>query len=217
MTLRKIGKKITLVGKKQGMVQIFDETGNTIPCTVISIEPHYVTQVKTEEKDGYNAIQIGSIAKEKNKVKPQAGHCTKTSSPYCSKFIETKVNDVREYSPGQKIGLEQLSELKFVDVTGISKGKGYQGVMKLHGFRGGPGAHGSKFHRHAGSTGMRTTPGRCLPGGKRASRMGGDRKTVQNLAVVKVDVEKGILIVKGAVSGFNGSVVYINQAEKKVA
>ena len=130
-------------------------------------------------------------------------------------LTESRLEETESFSVGQKIGVEIFLEETFVDATAISKGKGYQGVMKLHNHAGGPAAHGSGFHRHKGSTGMRSTPGRCLPGGTRASHMGSDRVTVQSLKVMKVDVERNLILVKGAVPGANGDLVYVSSAVKK--
>lgn len=206
-----------LIGKKVGMIQLFDDAGHIVPCTVIKVEPNYISQVKTIEKDGYRAIQIAAFKNEKKKNKKALkGHFSKASLPFFEELMEVRVDDETGYSVGQELTLELLEGLVFVDVIGTSKGKGYQGLMKKHNFAGGPAAHGSKFHRHAGSTGMRSTPGRCLPGGKRPSRMGGLRQTTQSLKVVRVDKEKGLLIIKGAVSGCTGSKVIVQEAKKKV-
>ncbi len=209
MTLR-------LMGKKRGMLQVFDESGNVIVCTAIEIKPNIVTQIKTVESDGYTAVQLGfDEVKERRLTKPLAGHFSSKEVP-CQRFLsESRLKEVDTYALGQEVGVDFFSSLSLVDVSGTSKGKGFQGVMKLHGFKGGPAAHGSHFHRHAGSTGMRSTPGRCFKGGKRASRMGGNTCTVQNLKIHGVDVEKNILLVAGAIPGCKGSLVYVNQAVKK--
>jgi large subunit ribosomal protein L3 len=146
-------------------------------------------------------------------TKPLKGHFAKANVPGHWRLRESKVEKTDAYQVGQSIDLNILSEVSHVDVQGVSKGKGFQGVIKLHGFAGGPGAHGSGFHRHAGSTGQRTTPGRCYPNGKRASRMGGDVQTTQNLRVVAI--KGNLLLVEGAVPGARGSVLYISQAKKK--
>lgn len=216
-------KALRLMGKKRGMTQIFDEQGQLIPCTVIEIEPNVVTQVKTKESDGYEAIQIGfdkvivndPRTLEKRVNKPQLGHFKKAGVEPCRKLQEARLEKAGSYVVGQKIGIEAFVEIDFVDVSSVSKGKGYQGVIKLHNFAGGPAAHGSGFHRHGGSTGMRTTPGRCLPGGKRASHMGYEQVTVQNLKVVLIVKDESLLFVKGHVPGPNGAVVTIAPAIKK--
>ena len=150
-------------------------------------------------------------------TKAQRGHFNKSQIKARRHLLETRLEDLESYSIGQEIGVEQFQESKLVDITGVSKGKGFQGVMKLYGFRGGPASHGSGFHRHAGSTGMRSTPGRCFPGGKRPSRMGGDKVTVQNLEVVAVNPENQTLLVKGAIPGPKGSLVTVQEAIKKTA
>lgn len=214
---------IKLMGKKRGMTQRFDEAGNLIVCTVIEVEPNVVVQLKTKENDGYNAVQIGyekvtakDPRKEKKRTsKPLQGHYQKAGvSP--RKFSgEFRADEGEEFSLGQELGVANFKEVEFIDVIGVSKGKGYQGVIKLHNFAGGPAAHGSGFHRHAGSTGMRTTPGRCFPGGKRASHMGVDRVTVENLKVVLVDEENNLILVEGSVPGANDGLVYLRKAVKK--
>jgi large subunit ribosomal protein L3 len=206
---------LKLIGKKIGMMQVFDEKGNVVVCSVVSLKPNYITQIKSKEKDGYNAVQIGAIKKNKNVSKPLMKHFEKAKVDPCSVLLESRVDDVEQYQIGQEQKVDYFTENEFIDVQSISKGKGYQGVMKLHGYSGGPAAHGSGFHRHAGSTGMRSTPGRCLPGGKRASRMGGDKKTVQNLQVFKVLKDKDLMLIKGSISGSCGSTVYIRKAKKK--
>lgn len=215
--------KHKLLGKKIGMMQFFDKEGKVVPCTVIEIEPNVVTQVKTvEDKNGYNAIQIGTgEVKTKdprtinNRVsKPLLGHFAKAGVAPRRHLIELRLDNPSDYSLGQVLSVDLFKDELFVDVTAISKGKGFQGVMKLHGFRGGPGAHGSGFHRHAGSTGMRSTPGRCLPGGKRASHMGSKKTTVQSLRVVKI--QDNCIIVKGAVPGARNGLVQIATATKKI-
>ena len=208
--------RLQLMGKKCGMVQRFNEEGNVAACTLIEVEPNVIAQIKTKEKDGYTALQLasGSI-KTKNVKKPQIGHFSKAGIEVKRHLQETRIENVEEYTLGQKIGVDIFAEVAFVDIQSVSKGKGYQGAMKLHGYGGGPAAHGSGFHRHQGSTGMRSTPGRCLPGGKRASRMGGDVKTVQNLRVVIIDVERNFLLVEGSVAGAKGAHVTISPAVKK--
>jgi large subunit ribosomal protein L3 len=208
---------LTLIGQKKGMAQVFDQEGKVKVCTVIHVEPNPIVQIKNKETDGYLAIQTGGVPLPKaraNKVtKPLKGHFAKASVPAHWRLKESRLDKVDQYQVGQAIDLSAFSDVSYVDVQGVSKGKGFQGVIKLHGFAGGPGAHGSGFHRHAGSTGQRTTPGRCYPNGKRASRMGGDVKTVQNLRVVAI--QGNLLLVEGAVPGCRGAVLYITQANKK--
>lgn len=209
---------IRILGKKVGMTRIFDAEGNLVVCTVISAAPNVVTQVKSQETDGYTAIQLSAekLTPSKKKVlaKPQIKSYEKAGvTPHRYRF-EQRLSDTASFEVGAEVGVEQFSEGQFIDVTGVSKGKGYQGVMKRHGYRGGPGSHGSGFHRLAGSTGMRSTPGRTLPGMTMSGQMGREQKTVQNLKVIKVDADKQILLVKGAIPGNKGSNVYMQKAIK---
>lgn len=166
---------LKFMGKKRGMTQLFDDKGNVITCTVIEAEPNVVTQVKTVETDGYNAIQLGFekvIVKdprtiEKRVTKPLRGHFGKASIEPRRHLLESRFDKVDGYAQGQELTVAEFEEIQFVDATAMSKGKGYQGVIKRHHFSGGPASHGSGFHRHAGSTGMRSTPGRVLPGERR--------------------------------------------------
>lgn len=216
-------KTLKVMGKKRGMTQLFDDTGRAVACTVIEVEPNVVTQVKTESTDGYAAVQTGFekvTAKDPRRQearvsKPLRGHYAKGNIEPRRFLTESRVENVEEYEVGQEFGVDHFDEIKFVDVSATSIGKGYQGVIKKYGFSGGPGAHGSKFHRHAGSTGMRSTPGRCLPGGPRPSQMGNKQVTMQSLQVFRVDAEKGLLILKGVVPGSKGSLVTITKAVKK--
>ncbi len=204
-----------LMGKKKGMTCIFDEKGVVTPCTVISVEPNIVVQIKTDEKDGYQAVQLGfdKSIKKKNVKKPLQGHFAKAQIEPRRHLLESRSADQHEL--GQEIGVEQFEAGVLVDVCGISKGKGFQGVIKRHGFKGGPAAHGSGFHRHGGSTGMRSTPGRCLPGVKMPGQMGSKRKTVENLPVMLVDKEKQVILVKGSIPGGTNCLVIIRESVKK--
>lgn len=214
---------LTMMGKKRGMMQLFDEKGNVIVCTVIQAEPNVVTQVKTKETDGYYAVQLGFdkvAGKTQHTIeartgKPRAGHFKKAGVEPRRHLLESRIDSQEEYSLGQEIGVDIFNDVEFVDATAISKGKGYQGVMKRHNFAGGPASHGSGFHRHAGATGMRSTPGRGLPGGKKAGHMGSERITVQNLQIVKVDPENNVILVKGQVPGPRNGLVYLTKAVKK--
>lgn len=210
---------LKLMGKKMGMTQLFDEKGNVVVCSVIHAEPNVITQIMTPEKAGYSAVQMAAFlvsgSKVKNIAKPQREFYAKKNIEARRKMMESRVSNVSEFSEGQTVGVSYFSESIFVDVSGISKGKGYQGVMKRHNFAGGPAAHGSGFHRHGGSCGMRSTPGRCLPGQKKAGRMGGEKTTVQNLKIVKIDEEKQLILVEGAIPGAINSIVYVAKAVKK--
>ena len=159
---------LTLIGQKKGMVQVFDEDGKRVVCSVILAEPNTVLQIKRKEVDGYNSIQLAGMPKGKAQsakaTKPLKGHYAKAKVEICRVIRESRIDQVDEFKVGQKLDVSIFSDAKYVDVEGTSKGKGYQGVMKLYNMRGGPAAHGSGFHRHMGSTGMRSTPGRCFPG-----------------------------------------------------
>lgn len=215
--------KLRLMGKKRGMTQLFDDKGNIIVCTVIEAEPNVVTQVKTKESDGYEAVQLGfSKVKGKSQYtidartpKPQLGHFKKAQVEPRTHLQETRLDKPTEYTLGQEISVAAFKEVGFVDATAVSKGKGYQGVMKRHGFAGGPASHGSGFHRHAGSTGMRSSPGRGLPGGKKAGQMGNERVTIQNLKVIMVNEEDHLIVVQGQVPGPKNGLVTISPAVKK--
>lgn len=205
-----------LMGTKCGMVQRFAEDGSAVACTLIQFDPNVICQIKSLDTDGYAALQLGTGSiRPKNVSKPLQGHFAKASVAVKRRLGEMRVAKTEEFAVGQELTVELFEGVSFVDVQSVSKGKGYQGVMKLHGFAGGPAAHGSGFHRHAGSIGMRSTPGRCLPGGKRASRMGGDLKTVQSLKVVLVDKERGLILVKGAIPGAKGAFVVVQPAVKR--
>lgn len=216
---------LILMGKKRGMTQLFDDKGNIVVCTVIEVEPNVVTQIKTKEKDGYEAIQLGfdkipgktAHTVASRTTKPLLGHYKKAGVEPRRRLSESKVDSIDGFELGQQIDLAQFEGIEFVDATAISKGKGYQGVMKRHNFAGGPASHGSGFHRHAGATGMRSTPGRGLPGGKKAGQMGNERVTVQNLEVVRIDTDNQLILVKGQVPGPRNGVVYIKKAVKKTA
>jgi large subunit ribosomal protein L3 len=210
---------LKLMGKKQGMTQLFDEKGNRVVCTVISAEPNMISQIKRIENDGYEAIQLSAFkikpSKVKNVSKPLKGHFKKAGIEARQVIAESCVENVEGFQVGQEITVGYFADAEYVDVSGISKGKGYQGVIKRHHFAGGPASHGSGFHRHGGSCGMRTSPGRCLPGQKKAGRMGGDKVTLQNLRVVRVDEEKQVIIIEGAIPGARKGTVYITKSTKK--
>lgn len=213
--------RLTLMGKKVGMTAVFNENGEVIPCTVLHVEPNVVTQIKTVETDGYEAIKLAHekvLGKNVKKVESKVGKPLyedyKKKNIDCRKRLKESRISSTEYVVGQEIDVSYFESITKVDIQAVSKGKGYQGLMKKNNYAGGPAAHGSGFHRHAGSTGMRSDPGRCLPGGPRPSRMGGDTKTVQSLKVVAVHKEQNVLLVKGAVPGTQGSLVYLSKAIK---
>lgn len=205
---------IGLIGKKVGMTQVFDSVGRLTAVTVIEVKPNVVLQTKTKEKYGYSAVLLGSGEKKEHLVsKPEAGRFSEGLKP----VVEKK--EFRDFSKevaiGDTLGLELLENERYIDVTAMSKGKGFQGVMKRHNYGGGPAAHGSKFHRVAGSTGQCTSPGRSFKNTTMPGRMGFERVTVQNLRVVKLDKELGVLMVSGAVPGKKNATVYIKSAVKK--
>lgn len=206
-----------IIGKKIGMTQIFDEEGNVIPVTVIKAGPCTVIQKKTKEKDGYEALQLGLVEEKpkKHPNKPEQGHFKKSGSPVLKVLREVKYQGPEELKEGDQILVDIFEVGEKVHVVGISKGKGFQGVVKRHGFAGGDAAHGSMFHRAPGSIGASSFPSRVIKGMRMGGRMGGDRVTVRNLKVVQVDKENHLLLVKGAVPGANGGIVLIKKGSFK--
>lgn len=203
-----------ILGTKLGMTQIFTEEGIVLPVTVVEAGPVVVTQIKTTDKDGYNAIQVGfKDAKEKSLNKPQKGHLA-AANVLKKHLKEFRVDSVEEYTVGQTINADLFAAGEIIDVTGISKGKGFQGPIKRHGQSRGPESHGSRYHRRPGSMGACSFPGRVFKNKKLAGHMGSVKVTVQNLEVVKVDAEKNLILVKGAIPGAKGSVVTIKEAVK---
>ena len=212
MRLMSERKNMTLgvIGKKLGMTQIFDSEGLAVPVTVIQVGKTVVTQVKTVETDGYNAIQVGTIAaKEKHLTKAEIGHFKKNGLDNYRHLQEFRVDNVADYKVGQEIDLSVLADVQKVDVTGTSIGKGFQGTVKRWNFGRGPMAHGSKNHREPGSIGAGTTPGRVIKGKRMAGNMGNDRVTITKLTVVRVDSENNLLLVKGSVPGPEGKLVTV--------
>ena len=205
-----------LVGKKIGMTQIFDETGKVIPVTVIEAGPCVVAQVKTTETDGYNAIQLGFGATKPSKMnKPQAGHFTKANLELKKHLREFRLEDVSNYKVGDEVKADVFAEGETVDIQGTTKGKGFQGVIKRHGQSRGPMGHGSMYHRRPGSMGSTSTPGRVFKGKKLPGHMGMQTVTIQNLDVVKVDMDKNVILVKGSVPGVKGAILKIKPSVKK--
>lgn len=204
-----------ILGRKIGMTQIFDESGNAIPVTVIEAGPCPVVQVKTVENDGYNAVQLGFLeVKEKSVNKPLLGHFRKAGVKPTRYLREIRADDVSDVKPGDVIDVSIFSEGDLVDVTGWSKGRGFAGVMKRWGFHGSRASHGAeKDHRHPGSIGSSTFPARVVKGKKMAGRYGGERVTVKNLLVVKVDPENNMLVVKGSVPGPPNGLLIIRKAK----
>lgn len=204
----------TILGKKVGMTQLFGEAGEMIPVTVIEAGPCYVVQKKTGETDGYNAIQIGFGEKREKLVnKPLMGHFSKAQVKPLRYLKEMEVENIDEYQVGQEIKADVFDSGEHVDVVGTSKGKGFTGGIKRHGFSRGPMAHGSKYHRRPGSLGAKG-PARVFKGRKLPGRMGGERVTVQNLQVVKVDTERNLLVLRGAVPGPKGGLLIIKNSVK---
>lgn len=207
-----MAKRQAILGKKVGMTQLFTETGEVVPVTVIEAGPCYVTQIKTEAMDGYNAIQIG-FGHAKRLNKPQKGHLGEL--PPLRYLREIRTDDVDQYQVGQVIDVSLFEQGETVDVTGISKGKGFAGAMKRHHFGGGPITHGqSDRQRAVGSIGAGTTPGRVYKGLRRPGHMGNERVTVLNLKVVKVDPERNLLAVRGAIPGPKDGLVYVRKSAK---
>jgi large subunit ribosomal protein L3 len=206
-----------LLGKKLGMTQVWDENNKLVPVTVIEITPNVVTQLRTPEKDGYSAIQIAGGAIDPRKVnKPATGHFDKAGVTPRRHVTEVRTSDAGSYELGQELTVESAFEAgQKVDVMGTSKGKGFAGVMKRHNFKGVSASHGShRNHRKPGSIGASSTPSRVFKGMRMAGRMGGERVTVLNLRVHAVDAEKGLLLVKGAVPGARGRLVFVRNAVK---
>jgi large subunit ribosomal protein L3 len=202
-----------LIGKKLGMTQIFDESGLAFPVTVLEVGPCVVTQVKTPETDGYSAVQLG-FGLDKRLNSPERGHRRK--SGFMSRTLrEVKATDASEFTVGQVITADAFQPGELVDVTGTSKGRGFQGGVKRHGFRGGPRTHGQSDRTRApGSIGSSATPGRVFKGLRMAGRMGNDRVTIQNLKVLRVDPSRNLLLVEGSIPGPNEGLVVVRRAAK---
>jgi len=206
-----------ILGTKLGMTQVWDENNKVVPVTVVQAGPCVVTQVRTPVRDGYSAVQIAYGAIDPRKVtKPLAGHFAKASVTPRRHIVEIRTEDASEYTLGQEIGPELFEAGQVIDVVGTTKGKGFAGVMKRHGFHGLRASHGvERKHRSPGSIGGCATPGRVFRGMKMAGRMGGDRQTTQNLKVQGVDAEKGLILIKGAVPGPKGGLVFVRTASKE--
>ena len=207
--------KKAILATKVGMTQIFNEDGMLIPVTVLHAGPCVVTQVKTDENDGYTAVQVGfGDIREKLVNKPETGHFAKAGVAVKRFVKEFRFENAAEYEVGQEIKADIFAAGDHIDATAVSKGKGFQGAIKRHGQSRGPMAHGSKYHRHAGSNGSATTPGRVFKGKHMPGHMGAVRVTVQNLEVVSVDAEKNLILVKGAVPGPKKSLVMLKESVK---
>ena len=203
-----------LMARKVGMTQVFDETGSLIPVTVVRIEPNVVISQKTEEKDGYKSVLLGIDDLKQNKAsKPYAGQFPEDISP--KRTIREFRDFEKEVAPGDKLGAELFEGVRYVDVCGVSKGKGFQGVVRRYGYGGGRKTHGSKFHREPGSTGQNTYPHKTFKNRKMPGRMGRERVTTLSLRVVKLDTEKQLVLIQGSVPGVNKGLVVVRAAVKK--
>ena len=206
-----------ILAKKIGMTQIFDENGMLIPVTVLEAGPCYVTQVKNAENDGYEAVQVGfGDVREKLVNKPTKGRLDKAGVGNLKFFKEFKFDNSAEYELGQEIKADIFAVGDKIDVTGMSKGKGFQGAIKRHGQSRGPMAHGSKYHRHAGSNGACSDPSKVFKGKKMPGQMGAVKVTVQNLEIVRIDAEENIILVKGAVPGPKKATVVLKESVKAI-
>ena len=206
-----------IIAKKIGMTQIFSEDGSLIPVTVLQAGPCYVTQVKTIENDGYEAVQVGfDDVREKLVTKPVKGHLDKAGVQTLRFMKEFKFENASEYKLGQEIKADIFEAGDKIDVTGKSKGKGFQGAIKRHGQSRGPMAHGSKYHRHAGSNGACSDPSKVFKGKKMPGQMGAVKVTVQNLEIVRIDTEDNIILVKGAIPGPKKSTVVLKESVKAI-
>ena len=204
-----------IYGKKLGMTQIFDNDGLVIPVTVVEVEPSLVLRKKTVETDGYNAIVLATgEVKEKQMNKPEKGQFDKVKLAYKKYVKELRLDDIESYNVGDELKADIFEAGELVDVQGVSKGKGFQGVIKRHGQHIGPKGHGSMYHRRPGSMGPTSSPGRVLPGKKLPGHTGKDTVTVQNLQIVKVDMDKNVILIKGSIPGYKNSLVRIKETAR---
>ena len=206
----------TIIGKKIGMTQVYDDNNVLVPVTVVEAGPCPVVQVKTVESDGYNAVQLGYSAKKvKNTSKAELAHAQKAGLEQAPRVLdEVRLADAPQAKAGDTVTVEAFTSGQLVDVIGVTKGKGFAGVVKRFRVAGGPASHGSMFHRRIGSVGMRQTPGRVWKNQKMPGHMGSERRTVQNLRIVKVDAERNLLLVRGCIPGANGDTVVVRSAIK---
>lgn len=201
-----------LLGKKLGMTRIFLEDGRWVPVTVLEAGPCTVVQVKTKERDGYDAVQFGyGDAKESRLTKPERGHQANAGGALKRKLREFRVDPDAEVKPGDEFKADMFEVGERVDIAGVTKGKGFAGVMKRHGFKGGPGGHGSHFHRAPGSVGQSADPARIIKGKRMPGHMGHVRRTIKNLEILKVDAENNLLVVKGSIPGANGGMIEVKK------
>ncbi|MCX7769983.1 MAG: 50S ribosomal protein L3 [Proteobacteria bacterium] len=208
-----------ILGKKLGMTQYFNEAGEIVPVTVVEVTPNYVVQKKLKDKEGYNALQLGFGEKKLTRVnKPMLGHFKKAGDKAFYFLKEIKFDNVDQFEVGQQINVSDVfTEGEIIDVTAISKGKGFQGVMKRHNFKGGRATHGSMFHRAPGSAGSSAFPSRVWKGKRYPGHMGSEKVTVQNLKIEKIISDRNLVLIRGAIPGANNSLVVIKNAIKKSA
>ncbi len=211
-----MSQPIALIGRKLGQTTFIEESGRAVHTTLLQVGPCVVIQKKTLEKEGYHALQLGfGERKEKHTAKPQAGHFKKSGATPKKVLREVRVQDANTYQVGQSLGVDLFSSVKYVDVTGTSKGKGFQGVVRRHGFKGGVGSHGSMHHRAPGGIGASSDPSRVYPGTRMPGHMGVNKITLLNLRVVKVEAAKNLLFVAGAVPGADNGLVIVRPSIKK--
>ncbi|MDR0950206.1 MAG: 50S ribosomal protein L3 [Candidatus Ancillula sp.] len=219
MTSKQNSNPTALLGEKLAMTQVWDENGYFVPVTVVDVRTNVVTQIRNQETDGYDAVQLAFGEVDPRKVsKPLRGHFDKAGVTPRKNLCEVSTTDAAKYELGQELAADSFKEGQLVDVSGTTKGKGFAGVMKRHGFQGVSSSHGEhKNHRKPGSVGACATPGRVFKGMRMAGRMGHDHQTVQNLKVYRVDTERGVLYIKGAVPGPKGGIVLVKSATKGAA
>jgi large subunit ribosomal protein L3 len=207
----------SIVATKVGMTQVWDEDNRIVPVTVLRVEPCRVVQIKTQERDGYSALQVTYGQRDARKLTmPKAGHFAAAGVDPGEKLVELRLDDVSDYEVGQELAADVFAAGDLVDITGVSKGKGFAGVMKRHGFKGLPASHGAhRVHRKPGAIGACATPARVFKGQRMAGRMGNERVTTQNLVVVESDAEREIVLIRGSVPGPKQSTVLIKDASKK--
>lgn len=204
-----------IIGRKIGMLQVFAEDGSAVPVTAVEVEPSVVIQKKTAEKDGYDAVQLGYGRVKQNKVtKPLQGHFDKANKGYFRILKEMRSDRIQEYELGQEVSLDIFESGEKVDITGTTKGKGFAGVIKRHGFRGGRSSHGSMFHRAPGSIGASAYPSRVFKGKKLPGQMGNEQKTVKNLLIWSVRPDRKLLLIKGAIPGARNGYIFIKKSVK---
>ena len=203
---------IGVIGRKVGMTSIFTEAGESVPVSVVEIEPNTVTALRTSERDGYTAVQLGA-GKARRLTKPRLGQLK--DLPQVATVREFRLDDISEYEVGQTLDVSMFADGEIVDVSGVSKGKGFQGTIKRHGFRRGPETHGSDSHRQPGSIGAGTYPGKVFKGTAMAGRMGNDNITVKKMTIVRTDAERNLLLIKGSLPGARNAMVVVRKAQAK--